>query len=493
MHEEDEEHIHLGDEDDRPVYIGDRIELLSVGVDIGSSTSHLVFSRLRLERQGKRLSSRFLVTHREVVHRSPVVFTPYAGARRIDAAKLGGFIARTYAEAGIEREAVDTGAVITTGEAALRENARAIVELFSEEAGRFVCATAGPNLESLLAAHGSGAADLSRDHSPLLNIDIGGGTTKYAVCRAGRVEETAAIHVGARLLAWDEEGRLVRVEEAGRRLAAQAGLRTDPQPGGQVPGAELDRLAAYMAELILRPLLPEAALTDLPWITPPLRTRGPFAAVVFSGGVGEYVYGRETREFGDLGPRLAQELRRRCAELEVVLLEPKEAIRATCIGASQFTVQLSGDTIFLSSPEVLPLRSIPAVAVRGIPEPPRAAAVTEAIRRGLERLDLVEGEGLFALAVHWHHGADYASLRELCAGIVQALPRTLANGNPLVVILDADVAGIVGALLEGEFGVRGPIVCIDQVALREFDFVDVGRPLPPHGVVPVVVKSLVFR
>ncbi len=493
MHEEDEDHIHLGDEDDRPVYVGDRIELLSVGVDIGSSTSHLVFSRLQLERQGKRLSSRFLVTHREVVHRSPVVFTPYVGGRQIDVGGLRGFITRAYAQAGIDRAEVDTGALITTGEAALRENARAVGELFSEEAGRFVCATAGPNLESLLAAHGSGAVELSRDCSPLLNVDIGGGTTKYAVCRAGRVEKTAALHVGARLVAWDEEGRLVRVEEAGRRLAAQAGLHADLQPGGRVGEAEVHRLASHMAELLLRPLLPGAKLDDLPWITPPLHGGEPFQGVVVSGGVGEYVYGRETREFGDLGPRLARELRRRCAELGVVLLEPKEAIRATCIGASQFTVQLSGDTIFLSSPQVLPLRSIPAVAVRGLPGVPRAAAVAEAIRRGLERLDLVDGEGMFALALHWHHGADYASLRELCAGIVQALPNSLAEGNPLVVILDADVAGIVGELLQEEFGVRGPIVCIDQVALREFDFVDVGRPIPPHGVVPVVVKSLVFR
>jgi ethanolamine utilization protein EutA len=491
MHEEDEDHIHLGDEE-TPVYVGERVDLLTVGVDVGSSTSHLLFSRLRLERQGRRLSSRFAVTEREVLYRSPVLLTPYARGRTIDADRLGEFVRAAYREAGLTPEAVHTGAVITTGEAARRENARAVLELFAQQAGKFVCATAGPNLESLLAAHGSGAAELSReDPEPLLNVDIGGGTTKFAVCRKGRVEETAALHVGARLVAWDEAGRLVRVEDAARELAAQAGLPEAPEPGALLGREARARLAEFLADLVLEVVVGRRA--GLPWITPPLSSPQPFRRVVFSGGVAEYVYGRERRNFGDLGPELAQALRRRAEALDLHLLEPKEAIRATCIGASQYTVQLSGDTIYLSDPDLLPVRSVPAAAVRGIPSPPTAPSVAAAVRRALERLDLADGEGAFALAVHWHHGADYASLRELCAGIVQALPRTVQSRKPLLVVLDADVAGIVGELLRTEFGVRGPVLCVDQVALREFDYVDVGQPLQPQKVVPVVVKSLVFR
>ncbi|GBD30599.1 hypothetical protein HRbin32_01707 [bacterium HR32] len=492
MHDDDEEHIHLGD-DDAPVYLGERVELLTVGVDVGSSTSHLLFSRLRLERQGQRLSSRFAVTQREVLYRSPVVLTPYADGRSIDAGRLQAFVEEAYAEAGISRDTVHTGAVITTGEAARRENARAVLELFAQEAGRFVCATAGPNLESLLAAHGSGAAELSRDlPEPVLNVDVGGGTTKFAVCRKGRVEETAAIHVGARLVAWDGDGRLVRVEDAGRELAREAGCADGWALGVRPASEDLDRLADYLARLVVG-VVAGGGSDPLPWITPPLTSPGPFRTVVFSGGVAEYVYGRESRSFGDLGPRLAEALRRAVERAGLRLLEPKEGIRATCIGASQYTVQLSGDTLYLSDPEVLPVRNVPAAAVRGIAQPPTAAGVAAAVRRALERLDLQDGEGAFALAVHWHHGADYASLRALCAGIVQALPRTVGSASPLLVVLDADVAGIVGELLRGEFRVPGPVLCVDQVALREFDYVDVGRPLPPHGVVPVVVKSLVFR
>jgi ethanolamine utilization protein EutA len=494
MHEFDEDHIHLEGDDGAAVYVGDRVKLLSVGVDIGTSTSHMIFSRLWLERQGQRLSSRFIVTQRDILFRSPVIFTPYTPAGLIDAATLAKFINASYNDAGALREQIDAGAVITTGEAALRENARAVGDLFSQEVGKFVCATAGPNLESLLAAHGSGAADRSRQgDDPLLNIDIGGGTTKFAICRAGRVEHTAAIHLGARLLAWDSNGRLTRVEDAGRRLAAAAGLAAVPVLGQRVDSRDLDRLAAHMADHVLN--IAVGGRDSALWITPALSPAPSFQRVVVSGGVAEYVYGRERQDFGDLGPRLAAALRRRAADLGLDLLEPREAIRATCIGASQYTVQLSGDTIFVSDPDVLPVRSVPAVRVNAKAS---AAAVTQAVRQGMARLDLTDGGdggpagGRFALAVHWHHGADYASLRELCAGIVSALPG-LSDGHPLLVVIDADVAGLVGALLQREFGVTGDIVCIDQVLLREFDFIDIGKPLPDQGVVPVVVKSLVFH
>jgi ethanolamine utilization protein EutA len=490
MHEFDEDHIHLEEADETAVYVGERVMLHSVGIDIGTSTSHMIFSRLRLERQGKRLSSRFAVTERTILFRSPVIFTPYLPSRQIDASTLAQFINAAYNDAGALREQIDAGAVITTGEAALRENARAVGELFSQEVGRFVCATAGPNLESLLAAHGSGAVERSRTgDEPLLNVDIGGGTTKFAVCRAGQVEHTGAIHLGARLLAWDATGALIRVEDAGRRLAAAAGLARAPSVGDRLAPQDLDRLADHMAQTVLR-IVAGDRHTDL-WITEPLPAAPAFRRIVVSGGVAEYVYERETKDFGDLGPRLAAALRRRAAALGVELLDPKEAISATCIGASQYTVQLSGDTIFLSDPGVLPLRSVPVARLRRAA--PSAPDIVQAVRQALARLDIADGgDGRFALAVHWHHGADYASLRELCAGVVSALPG-IQNGHPLLLVIDADVAGLVGALLQTEFGVTGTIVCIDQVLLREFDYIDIGQPLPDQGVVPVVVKSLVFR
>ncbi len=492
MHEDEQEHIHLGGEADPAVYVGEQIRLRSAGIDIGSSTTHLIFSELVLARQGRYLSSRYQVVQRDVRFRSRVILTPYASRSRIDTAGVAQFIEDAYREAGILRSQIDAGAVITTGEAAMKENAAPLIQLFAADAGKFVCATAGPHLENLLAAHGSGAADLSREqgHQTVLNVDIGGGTTKFAVCRNGTVEETAAIHVGARLLAWDGDGLLRRVEERGRALARDVGVKVTV--GAVIPGAALDAVANRMADLIVR-VINGQSLPDGDgglWITERLQSPGPFTHIVFSGGVAEYIYGCETAEFGDLGPRLARAVLARCRN--EIILQPRERIRATCIGASQYVVQVSGNTIFLSDPGVLPVRNVPVAAVRGLNTPSRRQ-VAEAVRRALRRLDLADGHDRFALAIHWHHGPQYAALSELCNGIVEALPETVGARHPLLLVIDADVAGLVGRTLREECGVAGPLACIDQVALREFDYVDIGSLMPDQHVVPIVVKSLVFH
>jgi ethanolamine utilization protein EutA len=426
------------------------------------------------------------VVARKVAHRSDVILTPYSSERRIDTEAIAKFIERSYAEAGWSPDDVDTGAVITTGEAARKENASAIVQLFSGQAGKFVCATAGHHLESLLAAHGSGAVALSRSAAtPLvLNIDIGGGTTKLAVCRDGRVEETAAIDIGARLVSWDRTGTIRAVTRAGARVAKQAGVKI--AVGDSRDERALDAVAEQIADLALR--IPTGKDFDDAsiWLTEPLLARGPFRTLVFSGGVGEYINGLQDAEFGDLGLRLGRAIQRRLAEFEV--LRPVESIRATCIGASQYSVQVSGDTLFLSDPSLLPLRDLAAVAVR--PETPNAAAIADEIRRGITRLDREDGR--FALAVRWRHGPAYPALRELCAGIADGTRDLLGATSPLVVVLDADLAGIVGQMLRDELGVRAPVICVDQIALSDLDFIDIGEVVREKAVVPVVVKSLVF-
>jgi len=419
------------------------------------------------------------------VHRSEVMLTPYVSERRIDTDALGRFIERSYSGAGWRPDDVDTGAVITTGEAARKENASAIVQLFSAQAGKFVCATAGHHLESLLAAHGSGAVALSRDAATpvVLNVDIGGGTTKLAVCRSARVEETAAIDVGARLLSWDGGGRIRAVTRAGARVAKEAGVRV--AVGDTRDDGALDAVAERIADLVLSVPLGKRFEDPAPWLTEPLVARGPFHALVFSGGVGEYINGWEKREFGDLGLRLGRAIARRLESFEV--LRPVESIRATCIGASQYSVQVSGDTLFLTDPGLLPLRDLAAVAVR--PERADARAIADEIRRGVTRLDREDGR--FALAVRWRHGATYGALRELCTGIAEGT-RDLLAVSPLVVVLDADLAGIVGQMLKDELDVHSPLVCVDQIALSDLDFIDLGAMIPEKLVVPVVVKSLVF-
>src|ERR1700757_2133135 len=208
MHDLEFDHMHVapGDEINEIAWTADNVELTTVGIDIGSSTSHLMFARVHLQRLRTAPSSRFVVVDRKMLWQSPILLTPYLPDYTIDVDELGGFIGGAYAYAGLDPADIYSGAVILTGEAIKRKNARAIADLFSEEAGRFVCASAGHHMECHLAAHGSGAVALSRGHNArLLNVDIGGGPPKFALIDKGHVVATAAIAVGGRLIV--EEGK----------------------------------------------------------------------------------------------------------------------------------------------------------------------------------------------------------------------------------------------------------------------------------------------
>src|SRR5580698_8063481 len=303
----------------------DELCVLSVGVDIGSSTSHLVFSRIMLER----LDSRYVVTERESFYQSDILLTPYAAAEEIDADALGAFITRQYKDAKIDPDEIDTGALILTGVAVRRRNARRIGELFAAQAGKMVAVSAGDSLETVMAAYGSGAAARSiRSGAPLINVDIGGGTSKIAVCAEGKVIDVTALDIGARLIVLDDTRRIVRLEEAGRRFGAELGLKL--APGIVVDEAQARALAACMADRVFEAIrggMPRAGGADLLRLDP-LSYRGDISDVSFSGGVSEYIYGGEAKAFGDIGPQLAAEVRARLREWGVPLARPDARIRA---------------------------------------------------------------------------------------------------------------------------------------------------------------------
>jgi ethanolamine utilization protein EutA len=465
----------------------DRIVLISVGVDIGSSTSHLLFSRLELERQ----DNRYVTVTREVLFQSDILLTPYLGAATIDQRALGEFIERQYAAAGLTRDQVDTGALILTGVALLRDNARAIADIFAEEAGRFVAVSAGDNLEASMAAHGSGAVELSRSRTGVMNVDIGGGTTKVVICRDGATAELMAIDVGARLVAVDPEGSVTRLEPAAQAIAQRLDLPL--ALGAKVAADDLRRLAAYMVDQLVEEISVGGATGHSHLLrTEPLHDRDGIEAITFSGGVSEFVYDRAEQTFGDLGPLIADELRQR--HLGAPVVETPGGIRATVIGASQYTIQVSGSTIYLSPLEVVPLRNVPVV----MPRFPWAASdfsateVMSAIRDALRRFDLLDASGPVAIAAQWEGSATYRRIQAFCQGAVDAMQPHVAAGHPLILVFDSDIGGLLGLHFREELTAELPIVSIDGVELREFDYVDIGAMIPTSGAVPVVIKSLVF-
>ena len=508
LHSHDEgdfDHDHDHDHDDfsnfdpeaDALWLQDRLTLLSVGIDIGSSGTQVIFSRVHMRRLSEELTSRYFVVARETLYQSPVALTPYQSEQRIDERAVGDIIDDAYTQARIHPDDIDTGAVILTGEALRRENAKAIADVIAEMGGEFVCATAGHHMEALLAAYGSGAAKASHDLGlPVLNVDIGGGTTKLALVEGGRVVHTAAIHIGGRLAVVDGSGQLTRLDPAGKQHAARAGREWDL--GRVVSGEDLDHVANSMADALVALLTqwPSPPRLQALWLTDPLEPVEGIAGVMFSGGVGEYVYGREERDFHDLGRRLGGAVRARLdnGQLPWKLLPAGECIRATAIGASEYSVQLSGNTVYISSPaELLPRKNLqvlqPEVALGETIDPVR---VTQAIRRHFEAFDLAEGEAEVALAFRWQGPPSYDRLAALARGVVEALPMTVLNARPLFLILDGDVAQTLGALLKEEWHLASEVLVIDGVSLWDFDYVDLGRVRMPSFTVPVTIKSLLF-
>jgi ethanolamine utilization protein EutA len=500
MHELDlfHEHLTMSDEDRaeiaRTIWSQENVELTTIGIDIGSSTSHLLFAKVLLQRQAQGLSSRFVVVHRQVVWRSPIMLTPFLPDGTIDAAALGAFIAKCYRDAGFARDDVDSGAVILTGEAIKRRNAKAIDELFAADAGKFVCATAGHKLECALAAHGAGAVRLSRERETcVLHVDIGGGTTKLALIDNGALVGVAAFAVGGRLIACDETGAWTRFDDAAQRVAADLGIAIGPATLAAAAPREAiaRRLAAVAADYILD-AAPDALARALLLTEPLVRARMP-DAITFSGGVSEYVFGYEDRDYGDIARPLAAALRVELARRTTLpMIDPGQRIRATVIGASQFTVQVSGKTIHLPRPGVLPVHNVPVVHVGlDLGGAIDGEALAAAIAAGLARLDLDPG-GRLAIAFAWHGDPDYHRLAAAGRAIMAAVAPNGSRAAPLLLMIDGDVGKTLGRILAQELGLACDLVSIDGIALQDLDFVDVGEPITPPGVVPVVIKSLLF-
>lgn len=469
----------------------DEIRLTSVGVDIGSSTSHLVFSRIVMEQVG----NRYVVIERSVFHESEVLLTPYTDEMAIDADRLGNFIDRQYELAGLTPAEIDTGALILTGVAVRRANARAIGELFASQAGKFVAVSAGDGLETTLVAFGSGAVALSlHEHARTMNVDIGGGTSKIAVCAEGEIVDLTAIDVGARIICFDDERRVTYFEEAGRRFAEEAGIALEA--GRTLTEQDIETVVELMTDRLFQAMggKPIEERTVQLLRLDPLKDPKIPDMLSFSGGVSEYIYAKESTGYGDLGPMLAASVMRRVENWGPKLVPPAEGLRATVVGASQYTIQVSGSTIFVEPHDTLPVRNVPVIT----PDLPLDSddldieAISAAIQLALRRLDLQEGDKPVAMCFRWQGSATFTRLDGFCRGVIKGLAPILDRDLPLILVSDGDIGGLIGLHCSESVQLDKPIVSIDGIKLKEFDFIDIGALLEASGAVPVVIKSLVF-
>jgi ethanolamine utilization protein EutA len=506
VHVDDSDHDHDFDADDgpledNPLWRQDNVALMTVGIDIGSSGTQVIFSRVHLRRLAEDLTSRYYVVARETLYQSPVALTPYQSEERIDDRRLGAIIDDAYAAAGLTPDRIDTGVVILTGEALRRDNAQGIAAILSEQGGELVTATAGHHMEAMLAAYGSGAARVSSDEQKrILNIDIGGGTTKLGLVENGKVIATAAVHIGGRLQVV-EDGKIVRLDPAGKHHARRAGFSWNR--GDAASDADLQKVADGMADALVaavtvRPLPHDIAQL---YLTDSIAELGRIDGVMFSGGVAEYVYQREARDFGDLGPKLGRAIATRIAQgafgstAPWPVLPAGECIRATALGASEYSVQLSGNTCTISAPgKLLPRRNLQVVQPPFVPaETIDPEELAQAIRSHIAAFDIADTEREIALALRWTGLPSYPRLAAFAEGIKRGLADRIARKLPLYIMLDGDVAQTLGHILREELHVESELLVIDGVVLWDFDYIDLGRIRMPSYTVPVTIKSLVFN
>ena len=482
-------HEHQGHGDhghDHEGAVGPHTHLTSVGIDIGSSTSHLMFSRLLIGYPSV-LQRKPIVLERNVIARSPILLTPFSGNWNIEAEPLRELVNATFREAGLSRADIDTGAVIITGEAARRDNAQKIAELFSDETGRFVCATAGPTLETIMAAHGSGAVMQSREQGLiLLNINVGGGTTKISLIDNGKIRATGALNVGARLMAYDKTESIVRLEKGGRRFLHDLGHNLDL--GDKVSDDLRRQLGSRMAQALFDAVMTSAQPWDDFHVTAPLGALPAIDGILFSGGVSEYIYAREAAGFGDLGPYLGRAIRREAEKRGFDILEAGEGIRATVIGASQYTVQLSGETIFIPEALNLPIRNLRVFVASVDWQAPVADRTAAAVRKTLAERDEEVRGAPFVLAFSTPPFSGYGAVQDMARGIDRALEAVSAADRPVALVFVQNVGQVVGGMLSAKWDMP----CVDEVILSELDFIDIGEVVPGEGFVPVVIKSLAF-
>ena len=499
-HAAGEDHDHVHDADDNLIADGSqelaRVELISIGIDIGSSGTQIAFSRLLMHGPGEPAAMQRHVKSRETLYLSPVVLTPFATNGEIDIERLRGTIASAFEAAGLAAHDVETGAVIMTGAAARAANAPAILQALTLETGDIVAAVAGDHFEAALAASGSGALDRSRaTMTRLLNVDIGGATTKLAIVENGHIVATAALDIGGRQIVINGARQIVRLEPAARLYAAKIGLVWDL--GVSVAQAELELFAASMADDIMAAISPAASAINIKaqFLTDPTSCQD-IDGVMFSGGVAEYIYGQESRDFSDIGRRLGLAIARLIERdgLPAALLPAGQCIRATVLGCSEFSTQLSGATSCITShAALLPRRNLPVLQppfdFSGEIDSNQLGRAIQAHRRAFGDND---ANREVAYAFRWRGEAEYRRMLAFATGIFTGLADKITARTHIYILLEGDAALNLGATLLQELKIENDLLVIDGIILRDFDFVDIGRLRLPSGTVPVTVKSLLF-
>lgn len=473
--------------------------ITSIGLDIGTSTTKFIVSHLSIAEQDSPFHlPTSQIIDRTVVYESSIYTTPLTSNQDIDMPSLTIILSNEYEQSGIHFKDVKAGAVIITGETARKENAEKIINYLADRAGNFVVATAGADLEGILAGKGSGAKDRSEEIEGIVaNVDIGGGTANVALFEAGRAIQTFTFHVGGRLIRINDQEEVVYISEYLRPWLEANLFSTQTDRG--ITFNELKEICTRMNQSMISFLSSEPKYhANLLLLEPMDQTLPPIKEVIFSGGVGQMMAGKEPVQmsevttFGDIGPLLASTLLKVSKWSGLNISEAKETTRATVIGAGMQNTELSGATIFVHE-DLLPIKNLPIVRIMvdtlDFETIAFANQLNEVMTQAKKLYEVQDPP--FALGLLGREYCSYQTMKSMTNTIYQLFYRHFPNATCLVVICESDIGKALGQSLKKTSHEGIPIICIDQVDFLHGDYIDLGLRTAGEAI-SLSVKTLAF-
>ncbi|WP_425449531.1 ethanolamine ammonia-lyase reactivating factor EutA [Dethiothermospora halolimnae] len=472
-------------------------DILSVGIDIGTSTTQLVFSEITIENTASMTSvPRIKIVDKEIIYRSDIYFTPLRSLTEIDGLKVREIIEEEYKKANVKADLVDTGAVIITGETARKENAQEVLNTLSGLAGEFVVATAGPDLEGIIAGKGANASVISKERGCVVaNLDIGGGTTNIAVFKNGDVIDTSCLDIGGRLIKVDKaNSKITYISEKIKKLSEKIGI--DINVGDVANKEKIEKITNEMANVLSQVVgsKPKDEKLELMVTDHDLRRDYSIDYISLSGGVADCVIENDTEDifkYQDIGIILGNSIYNSQMIKDKKLIKSLETISATVVGAGSHTTDISGSTITVSN-KVLPIKNIPILKLTSEDENKSFKDISETISEKLKWFNLESGKQLVALALKGVKESSFDEIQRLSRSIISGMKEIINQDAPLIVIIEKDMAKVLGQTLNTQLKFKKDVVCIDSIKVENGDYIDIGKPLADGKVVPVVVKTLLF-